>query len=102
MNFGLQLFNNSVALERLRTWIKVGPNLSKKQLAKCVILEDDLIAALKSVQPSAKREGFATVPGVTWEDVGSLVAIREHLKMTILVGNFFRHFIVNLLCFFRE
>jgi hypothetical protein len=25
-----------------------------------------------SVQPSAKREGFATTPEVTWEDVGAL------------------------------
>ena len=26
--------------------------------------------AVKKVQPSAKREGFATVPNVTWKDIG--------------------------------
>lgn len=41
--------------------------------------------ALKVVQPSAKREGFATVPDVTWEDVGALEAIREELSYAILV-----------------
>ena len=34
-------------------------------------------AALKVVQPSAKREGFATVPGVSWADVGALTNIRK-------------------------
>lgn len=41
--------------------------------------------ALKVVQPSAKREGFATVPNVTWDDVGALEAIREELSYAILV-----------------
>ena len=37
------------------------------------------------VQPSAKREGFATIPDVTWEDVGALKDVREELTMAILV-----------------
>lgn len=37
------------------------------------------------VQPSAKREGFATVPDVTWDDVGALEAVREELSYAILV-----------------
>lgn len=37
------------------------------------------------VQPSAKREGFATVPDVTWDDIGALKDIREELQMAILV-----------------
>ena len=41
--------------------------------------------ALRVVQPSAKREGFATVPDVTWEDVGALESIREELSLAILV-----------------
>lgn len=41
---------------------------------------------MASVQPSAKREGFATVPDVTWGDVGALQDIREELSMAILVG----------------
>ena len=41
--------------------------------------------ALLIVQPSAKREGFATIPDVTWEDVGALKDVREELTMAILV-----------------
>ena len=40
--------------------------------------------AIKHVQPSAKREGFATVPNTTWADVGALQAVREELSMAIL------------------
>jgi predicted AAA+ superfamily ATPase len=35
------------------------------------------------VQPSAIREGFATVPGVTWDDVGALDEVREELSFAI-------------------
>ena len=42
--------------------------------------------ALRLVQPSAKREGFATIPDVTWEDVGALKGVREELTMAILVS----------------
>ncbi len=41
--------------------------------------------ALKSVQPSSKREGFATVPDVTFDDIGALRDVREELSMAILV-----------------
>ena len=42
--------------------------------------------ALKHVQPSAKREGFATIPGVTWNDIGALHEVREELQLAILVS----------------
>tara|TARA_B110000305_G_scaffold189868_1_gene212043 strand:- start:307 stop:471 length:165 start_codon:yes stop_codon:yes gene_type:complete len=45
---------------------------------------DDFLKALKNVQPSSKREGFATVPDVTWEDVGALTKIRAELTLSIL------------------
>ena len=38
----------------------------------------DLRDAVSRVQPSAKREGFATVPGVTWKDVGALQNVRQN------------------------
>ena len=44
----------------------------------------DFAAALKVVQPSAKREGFATVPDVTWADVGALAEVREELEVSIM------------------
>lgn len=43
----------------------------------------DFEEAVHRVQPSAKREGFATVPDVNWEDVGSLGSIREELNLSI-------------------
>lgn len=58
--------------------------LSDQQLNELHVELDDFKQALKCVQPSAKREGFATVPDVTWDDVGSLRDIREELQMTIL------------------
>ena len=47
--------------------------------------------ALKTVQPSAKREGFATVPDVTWNDIGALEDIREELSLAILVSLLFHN-----------
>ncbi|KAK5882011.1 hypothetical protein CesoFtcFv8_020646 [Champsocephalus esox] len=67
----LQLLNNT-------------ETLSEEELAGLSILMSDFQASLASVQPSAKREGFATVPDVTWEDVGALQDIREELTMAIL------------------
>ncbi|XP_044068952.1 nuclear valosin-containing protein-like isoform X3 [Siniperca chuatsi] len=57
---------------------------SEEELASLSILMSDFQASLASVQPSAKREGFTTVPDVTWEDVGALQDIREELTMAIL------------------
>lgn len=48
------------------------------------IEREDFMESLKTVQPSAKREGFITVPDVTWNDIGSLGDIREELKLAIL------------------
>uniref|UniRef100_UPI0037E933F1 nuclear valosin-containing protein-like isoform X2 n=1 Tax=Semicossyphus pulcher TaxID=241346 RepID=UPI0037E933F1 len=58
--------------------------LSEEELAGLSILMSDFQLSLSSIQPSAKREGFATVPDVTWEDVGALQDIREELTMAIL------------------
>ncbi|KAJ4437769.1 hypothetical protein ANN_13707 [Periplaneta americana] len=66
-------------------WLQKDRNpLSEQQLNELKVELDDFKQALKHVQPSAKREGFATVPDVTWDDVGSLGDIREELQMTIL------------------
>lgn len=66
--------------------LKSTETLSEEELANLSILMSDFQASLASVQPSAKREGFATVPDVTWEDVGALQDIREELTMAILVN----------------
>lgn len=38
------------------------------------------------VTPTAKKEGFATIPNITWDDVGALEGIRDELTMAILVS----------------
>ncbi|CAM9898885.1 unnamed protein product [Ectocarpus sp. 4 AP-2014] len=60
-----------------------GP-LSAAQLAPLSVTMEDFLTAVKKVQPSAKREGFATVPGVSWSDVGALASVREELSLSIL------------------
>jgi len=36
------------------------------------------------VQPSSKREGFATLPDVRWDDIGALSEVRDELELSIL------------------
>uniref|UniRef100_A0A8C0YZ68 Nuclear valosin-containing protein-like n=1 Tax=Canis lupus familiaris TaxID=9615 RepID=A0A8C0YZ68_CANLF len=57
--------------------------LSEEQLQGLCIEWNDFTVALSSVQPSAKREGFVTVPSVTWADIGALEDIREELTMIL-------------------
>ena len=58
--------------------------LTEAQLAPLCITYADFMLALQQVQPSSKREGFATVPDVTWADIGALHATREELHMAIV------------------
>ncbi|KDN37994.1 AAA-domain-containing protein [Tilletiaria anomala UBC 951] len=58
--------------------------LSEDQLSILSITNEDFTAALPMIQPSSKREGFATVPDVTWADVGALHETREELSMAIV------------------
>ncbi|KAF9522152.1 P-loop containing nucleoside triphosphate hydrolase protein [Crepidotus variabilis] len=58
--------------------------LTTSQLEPLCITPSDFLLALKQVQPSSKREGFATVPDVTWADIGALHATREELHMAVV------------------
>ncbi|XP_053672393.1 nuclear valosin-containing protein-like [Anopheles nili] len=58
--------------------------LPSAELEGLCIEREDFMESLRTVQPSAKREGFITVPDVTWNDIGSLGDIREELKLAIL------------------
>lgn len=71
-------------LFRLLLLLKTTETLTEEELDRLSILMSDFQCALTSVQPSAKREGFATVPDVTWDDVGALQDVREELTMAIL------------------
>lgn len=73
-------------LEEMILWLHDTLPLSDEELDGLCITMEDFKMALKNVQPSAKREGFATVPNVTWDDVGSLKDIREELQISIVVS----------------
>lgn len=62
------------------------PNqLNQERLAELRVRTEDFRQALSIVLPSAKREGFATVPDVTWANIGALKDIRIELEWSILV-----------------
>ncbi|XP_078063487.1 nuclear valosin-containing protein-like, partial [Mustelus asterias] len=71
--------------ERLRALLKDQNPVPEEELGRLCIEMGDFTASVQVVQPSAKREGFATVPDVTWADIGALEEIREELSMAILV-----------------
>lgn len=73
------------AVTVIQNFLKAHPNpLSAEELAPLAITFDDFATALPTVQPSSKREGFATVPDVNWEDVGALDHVREELEYAIV------------------
>jgi len=72
-------------LTALLAWLRGDvEGLDKEDLEELAIEKEDWEEALRVVQPSAKREGFATVPGVTWDEVGALSRVREELQLSIL------------------
>ncbi|XP_012891633.1 PREDICTED: nuclear valosin-containing protein-like isoform X2 [Dipodomys ordii] len=71
-------------LHRLLVLLKEQDFLSEDQMQGLCVELNDFIVALAMVQPSAKREGFVTVPNVSWADIGALEDIREELSMAIL------------------
>ncbi|KIY52053.1 AAA-domain-containing protein [Fistulina hepatica ATCC 64428] len=78
-------FNISAGLTSIAHFLRSHPDpLTEAQLAPLCITMADFALALKEVQPSSKREGFATVPDVTWADIGALHGIREELHMAIV------------------
>lgn len=84
----LQNFDKKSEVEKLSTikkfLMKHPDPLSQQQLDPLAITYEDFVNALPTVQPSAKREGFATVPDVTWQNVGALSSIRMELHMCIV------------------
>lgn len=72
-------------LSTIQKFLLQYPNpLTSDQLEPLAITYDDFLTALPTIQPTAKREGFATVPDVTWENVGALNNIRIELNMAIV------------------
>jgi ribosome biogenesis ATPase len=55
-----------------------------EQMEPLSITMYDFLQAVPHVQPSSKREGFATVPDVSWDNIGALQCIREELSLSVL------------------
>ncbi|XP_074078880.1 nuclear valosin-containing protein-like [Macrotis lagotis] len=77
-------FSEKNELLRLLEVLKDQNSIPEEDLQMLCIEMNDFIVALSKVQPSAKREGFVTVPNVTWSDIGALESIREELTMALL------------------
>lgn len=69
-----------------RVFVSLGAReeaISDQELSGLAVEMDDFHLALGRVQPSARREGFATVPDVTWDDVGALAKVRAELDAAV-------------------
>ena len=58
--------------------------LSEEAMSELFIEWDDFEQAVKKVQPSSKREGFATIPDVKWSDIGAHAVIQRELELSIV------------------
>jgi len=54
-----------------------------EELAPLAVEMADFTLALTKVQPSSRREGFTTIPDVTWEDIGSLQEVRADMEAAV-------------------
>ncbi|XP_064485089.1 nuclear valosin-containing protein-like [Ornithodoros turicata] len=71
-------------LERTLSLLRETTPFNEEQLANLSVEFQDFKMALKAVQPSATREGFASVPHITWDHVGALTHVREALQIAIM------------------
>ncbi len=78
------LETNSDTVSELRRLIKRAKEPSTAKPSKISITIDDFMTALPKIQPSSKREGFATIPDTTWADIGALRPVREELLTAIV------------------
>ena len=58
--------------------------LTEEEMDPLYVTMEDFLQAVPLVQPSSKREGFATVPDVSWNDIGALTSVREELTLSVL------------------
>ncbi|KAL3480123.1 P-loop containing nucleoside triphosphate hydrolase protein [Aspergillus californicus] len=69
-------------LRRLIVHAKETPLGSEAEVV--LVSNADFFTALPKIQPSSKREGFATIPDTTWADIGALSGIRDELATAIV------------------
>lgn len=69
-------------LRRLIMHAKENPVGDESQVVE--VSNQDFFIALPKIQPSSKREGFATIPDTTWADIGALGGVRDELSTAIV------------------
>lgn len=69
-------------LRRLITHAKETPIGAETETV--LVSNADFFTALPKIQPSSKREGFATIPDTTWADIGALGGVRDELSTAIV------------------
>jgi len=74
----------SLLLEQSHTDVSTVQPFTTTQLDPLFVTMSDFLHAIPHVQPSSKREGFATIPDVTWDNIGALQSIREELVLSVL------------------
>ncbi|EED18387.1 AAA family ATPase, putative [Talaromyces stipitatus ATCC 10500] len=55
----------------------------EKNSAWLIVNEDDVIAAMQEVRPTAMREVFLETPKVRWMDIGGQHALKKHLQKMV-------------------
>jgi ribosome biogenesis ATPase len=71
------------SLDRLIDYTKNTPHLHASPPA-ILVSNADFLTALPTIQPSALREGFATIPTTTFADIGALAHHRSSLDTAII------------------
>ena len=74
----------SATVAELRRLIKRAKGPTEAETTTISITLDDFLTAIPKIQPSSKREGFATIPDTTWADIGALRPVREELLTAIV------------------
>ena len=74
----------SETVSELRRLIKRAKEPMVAEMTTISITTDDFLTALPKIQPSSKREGFATIPDTTWANIGALRPVREELLTAIV------------------
>lgn len=75
-----------ISVHSVLKWLKSDSRVNDADLAGIRIIKSDFEQALLCVEPSALREGFTTVPDVTWDDIGALKKVREEIQWALLVS----------------
>ncbi|KAK2760906.1 hypothetical protein FQN54_002148 [Arachnomyces sp. PD_36] len=74
----------SPKVKELRRLIKHAREAVDDEPQTIYVSNEDFFTALPKIQPSSKREGFATIPDTTWADIGALDSVRDELTTAIV------------------